>query len=78
MTLIAKLLTNTVLLSLLPTTLGPSPELSVSMATPGADDIMPSFVDDGWLVEGVEGVACLTTEGGGLYPGGGILFCRDG
>jgi hypothetical protein len=44
---IAKLLTNTVLLSLLPTTVGPSSELSVSMATPGDDDIIPSFVDDG-------------------------------
>ena len=67
--LIAKLLTNTVLLSLLPTTttLGPSSEPSVSMATPGDDDIMPS------LVGAVEGVVCLTTDGG-LYPGGGIVF----
>lgn len=55
---ITKLLTNTVLLSLLPTTaLASSPKVSVSIATPGEDDVMPSFMADEFE--------------GGLYPGGG-------
>ena len=68
---IIRLLTNTVLLSLLPTNLGPSPELCVSMATPGDDDVMPSRVD-GWFVEVVDGVLCFGSEVGFcLAPGGG-------
>ena len=70
---IIRLLTNTVLLSLLPTTLGSSSELSVSMATPGDDDVMPSRVD-GWFVEIVDGVLCFGSEVGFCLAlgGGGI------
>ena len=73
MVAIIRLLTNTVLLSLLPTTLGSSPELSTSMATPGDDDVMPSRVD-GWFVEIVDGVLCFGSEVGFCLAlgGGGI------
>ena len=71
MVAIIRLLTNTVLLSLLPTTLGSSPKLSVSMATPGDDDVMPSRVE-GWFVEIVDSVLCFGSEVSFcLAPGGG-------